>query len=227
MCSHSIPQSNETEQPWPGSSQQIRTLLLQKYLHSMGASAHCRACMPCQSDQYTSYMLATMRLASCVQEWSTAVKVPLKERSTASNAAKSVYEIAWDCDMPLTRRGVRGEVALDIAVQDFGCVTIPIMAKVYAHGDSSASHGEAWRTVTCLCVGFGQQKSFCMHTPARGRHRAECHHGRSGFWGSARHHHFLLRLLAHLAPSAVKHAGSQGYAATCNRVTNCMQAALC
>jgi hypothetical protein len=44
--------------------------------------------------------------------------------------------------MPLTRTGVRGEVALDIAVQDFGCLTVPIMAKVYKHSDQSAVHGE-------------------------------------------------------------------------------------
>lgn len=43
--------------------------------------------------------------------------------------------------MDLTRRGVRGEVALDIVVQDFGCVTLPIMAKVYQHADNSAAHG--------------------------------------------------------------------------------------
>jgi hypothetical protein len=79
---------------------------------------------------------------SVLQEWSPAVKVPLKERSTASNALKSVYELAWDCSMGLTGRGMRGELAVDVAVQDFGCVTVPILAKVYSSSDSSASHGE-------------------------------------------------------------------------------------
>jgi hypothetical protein len=51
-------------------------------------------------------------------------------------------QVVWNCDMPLTRTGVRGEVALDIAVQDFGCLTVPIMAKVYKHSDQSAVHGE-------------------------------------------------------------------------------------
>lgn len=68
--------------------------------------------------------------------------VPLKERSTASNAQRSVYEVAWDCNMQETGRGVRGELAVDVAVQDFGCVTLPVMAKVYKGSDSSASHGE-------------------------------------------------------------------------------------
>jgi hypothetical protein len=81
--------------------------------------------------------------AFTLQEWSPGVKVPLKERSTSSNASRSVYELAWDCNMQLTGRGVRGELALDVAVQDFGCVTVPIMAKVYSNGDSSATHGEA------------------------------------------------------------------------------------
>lgn len=66
----------------------------------------------------------------------------MSERSAASNNAKAVYEVAWDCNMELTRAGVRGEVALDIAVQDFGCLTMPIMAKVYKHEDISAVHGE-------------------------------------------------------------------------------------
>lgn len=66
----------------------------------------------------------------------------LKERSTASNASRSVYEVAWDCNMELTGRGMRGELALDVAVQDFGCVTLPIMAKVYKSSDTSAIHGE-------------------------------------------------------------------------------------
>lgn len=81
-------------------------------------------------------------VSCCLQEWCPAVKVPLTERSTASNAARSAYELAWDCNMDLTRRGVRGELAVDVAVQDFGCVTLPIMAKVYKTEDSSAMHGE-------------------------------------------------------------------------------------
>jgi hypothetical protein len=44
--------------------------------------------------------------------------------------------------MALTGRGVRGELAVDVAVQDFGCVTVPILAKVYTGSDSSATHGE-------------------------------------------------------------------------------------
>lgn len=69
------------------------------------------------------------------------MKVPLKERSTASNAQRSVYELSWDNDMDLTGRGMRGELSVDVAVQDFGCITLPILAKVYSSDDSSASHG--------------------------------------------------------------------------------------
>jgi hypothetical protein len=54
----------------------------------------------------------------------------------------AALQVVWNCDMPLTRTGVRGEVALDIAVQDFGCLTVPIMAKVYKHSDQSAVHGK-------------------------------------------------------------------------------------
>lgn len=70
--------------------------------------------------------------------------LPLRERgSAAPAAAKSVYDAVWECDMPLTKPGVRGELAIDVAVQDFGCITIPLTAcKVYADADTSAAHGE-------------------------------------------------------------------------------------
>ncbi|WIA11379.1 hypothetical protein OEZ85_011500 [Tetradesmus obliquus] len=74
-------------------------------------------------------------------EWSDPCKVAISERSAASSNGKAVYELVWNCDMPLTRTGVRGELALDIAVQDFGCLTVPILAKVYKHSDQSATHG--------------------------------------------------------------------------------------
>lgn len=77
-----------------------------------------------------------------LQEWCPAVKVPLSEKGSASNTQRSVYEVDWDCNMDLTGTGMRGELALDVAVQDFGCVTIPIMAKVYRSSDNSAAHGE-------------------------------------------------------------------------------------
>jgi hypothetical protein len=84
-----------------------------------------------------------------LQEWSPAVKVPLSEKGSASNTQRSVYEVDWDCNMDLTGTGMRGELALDVAVQDFGCVTIPIMAKVYRSSDNSAAHGEqGWQ---CWC----------------------------------------------------------------------------
>jgi hypothetical protein len=76
-----------------------------------------------------------------VQEWSAAAKAPLRERASTGNEAKRVYELVWDCDMPQTRRGLRGELALDVAVQDFGCLTVPLMAKVYSNADASAAHG--------------------------------------------------------------------------------------
>jgi hypothetical protein len=76
-----------------------------------------------------------------LQEWCEPVKVPISERTAASSGTKAVYEVAWNCNMDLTKSGVRGEVVLDIAVQDFGCITLPIMAKVYRHEDTSAAHG--------------------------------------------------------------------------------------
>jgi hypothetical protein len=91
------------------------------------------------------------------------VKVPLKERSTVSNALKSVHELAWDCSMGLTGRGMRGELAVDIAVQDFGCVTVPILAKVYSSSDSSASHGE------CLVPCFQRTSSNKQANSTPGR----------------------------------------------------------
>jgi hypothetical protein len=104
-------------------------------------SAFC-CCLPRAAGDYSDLSL---------QEWSTAARVPLKERSTASSAAKATYELAWDCSMALTERGMRGELALDVAVQDFGAVTVPIMSKVYAHGDSSAAHGERCGRCCCGC----------------------------------------------------------------------------
>ena len=44
--------------------------------------------------------------------------------------------------MEITSAGMRGEVALDIAVQDFGVFTLPILAKVYRTHDTSAIHGK-------------------------------------------------------------------------------------
>lgn len=83
-----------------------------------------------------------------LQEWGEPVKVPISERNAVSNNAKAVYEFAWDCNMDLTRRGVRGEVSVDIVIQDFGCVTLPILAKVYKHEDTSAAHGKL--AFTCV-----------------------------------------------------------------------------
>lgn len=102
-----------------------------------------------------------------LQEWSEPAVLPLRERgSGAPAAAKAVFEAAWECSMPLTKHGVRGELAIDIAVQDFGVLTVPITAcKVYAAGDASAAHGElsacgpalpgggAWSACCPLCAG--------------------------------------------------------------------------
>eukprot|EP00879_Flechtneria_rotunda_P018023 GHRR01018889.1.p2 GENE.GHRR01018889.1~~GHRR01018889.1.p2 ORF type:complete len:225 (+),score=73.66 GHRR01018889.1:1889-2563(+) len=98
-------------------------------------------CLP-QSTEYESMT---------VMEWSEPVKLPLTERCAASNNTKAVYEVSWDCNMELTGRGVRGEVALDIAVQDFGCLTVPILAKVYKHADTSAAHGKQSKLVQLEC----------------------------------------------------------------------------
>jgi hypothetical protein len=87
--------------------------------------------------------LALLASACNAQEWSEPVRLGVTERSAASSAAKSTFEMVWDCDMEITRAGMRGEVALDIAVQDFGVVTLPVLAKVYRTNDTSAIHGEA------------------------------------------------------------------------------------
>eukprot|EP00775_Hariotina_reticulata_P005583 gene5583-5822_t len=97
-------------------------------------------CCPPKADQYQ-----TMTQDS---EWCEPVKVPISERTAASSGTKAVYEVSWNCNMDLTRSGVRGEVVLDIAVQDFGCITMPIMAKVYKHEDTSAAHGIPLHSIT-------------------------------------------------------------------------------
>lgn len=99
------------------------------------------------------------------------MKVPLKERSTASSAQRNVYELSWDNDMALTGRGMRGELAVDVAVQDFGCMTLPILAKVYSSNDSSASHGArcaAGRAVSALTGGCSRAGGlgWCGGLPA-------------------------------------------------------------
>jgi hypothetical protein len=68
-----------------------------------------------------------------------------------------VLQLVWNCDMPLTRTGVRGELALDIAVQDFGCLTVPILAKVYKHGDQSAIHGAGRKASEIVTAGTSLQ----------------------------------------------------------------------
>lgn len=93
-------------------------------------------------EQVAETCALTLMLSNCcLQEWCEPVKVPISERTAASSGTKAVYEVAWNCNMDLTKSGVRGEVVLDIAVQDFGCITLPIMAKVYRHEDTSAAHG--------------------------------------------------------------------------------------
>lgn len=77
------------------------------------------------------------------QEWSAPSKVPVATRSAASSAGRSAYELAWTCDMELTRSGLRGELVVELAVAEFGVVSVPLMAKVYSHDDSAASHGES------------------------------------------------------------------------------------
>ena len=86
-------------------------------------------------------------------------------------------QLVWNCDMPLTRTGVRGELALDIAVQDFGCLTVPILAKVYKHSDQSATHGaECMTSVPQMCglvriaqhgLAFQQQPCWQVSTAVR------------------------------------------------------------
>lgn len=126
-----------------GASQQHPTKLLSACKHAQAAHGFGRILT------HSLQHLFPVPVALPVQEWSPAVKAPLKEKGSASNAQRSVFEVAWDCNMDLTGRGVRGELALDVAVADFGCVTVPIMAKVYRGSDSSAVHGEepgAWES---------------------------------------------------------------------------------
>jgi hypothetical protein len=67
-----------------------------------------------------------------LQEWSDPQQLDISERAVASGAGKSTYEVAWTCDMDLTKSGMRGEVVLDVAVRDFGVVTLPILVRQHA-----------------------------------------------------------------------------------------------
>jgi hypothetical protein len=103
------------------------------------------------------------------QEWSAPVTVPLAALSAppnrgaapptgggggggsnapaASGGGRSVSEAKWMCDMEQTGRGFRGELELEVEVQDYGRFLLPLQAKVYSMGDHSAKHG------VCNCRG--------------------------------------------------------------------------
>lgn len=80
----------------------------------------------------------------------------LAATSSTTAAARTAYELVWDCDMELTRAGVRGELVLEAAIADYGVVSLPVLAKVYNHSDTSAEHGaRGW----CWC--FAHQLLQC------------------------------------------------------------------
>jgi hypothetical protein len=60
---------------------------------------------------------------------------------TGGAGGRAVSEAKWMCDMEQTGRGFRGELELEVQVQDYGRLLLPLQAKVYAIGDHSANHG--------------------------------------------------------------------------------------
>lgn len=118
--------------------------------------------------------------------------MPLRERGGgAPNAAKSLFEASWECDMPLTRRGLRGEVALDVAVQDFGVVTITLPAcKVYTRGDASATHGAlraaAGAHTARRAAPLTRRDPPIRATPGVPLRGVTCAYGRSGMTGEVK-----------------------------------------
>ncbi|KAI8469088.1 MAG: hypothetical protein J3K34DRAFT_522456 [Monoraphidium minutum] len=77
-------------------------------------------------------------------EWDDPVDAQLSQGSSTKTEAK------WVCDMALTGRGFRGEVEVEVEVQDYGRLLLPLQAKVYAPSDGSARHGVALLAVEYL-----------------------------------------------------------------------------
>ncbi|GBF99192.1 hypothetical protein Rsub_11637 [Raphidocelis subcapitata] len=71
-------------------------------------------------------------------------------RATPPGSSRAVVEAQWMCAMELTGRGVRGELEVELEVVDYGRVCLPLQAKVYAMGDSSAKHGVSLHAVEYL-----------------------------------------------------------------------------
>jgi hypothetical protein len=64
-------------------------------------------------------------------------------------------EAEWVCSLGPTGRGFRGELELEIDVEGFGTVAVPLQAKVYRFGDSSVRHGVPLRAVDFALIKHG------------------------------------------------------------------------